>query len=129
MFQSNIKVEQGLEQTVERGRITFFRKFQSNIKVEQGLEGRRELGYEMKYQEFQSNIKVEQGLEWIFRLCVGLYVEMFQSNIKVEQGLETSKNTLAKPNIGVSIQHKSRARFREYYILVCKIKRLSFNPT
>ncbi len=45
---------------------------------------------------------------------------MFQSNIKVEQGLEESARSEMTKEQRVSIQHKSRARFRgqkvDYYI-------------
>ncbi len=69
-FQSNIKVEQGLEAVRRAGQLGCTLEFQSNIKVEQGLENNSTILRVNTINKFQSNIKVEQGLETAFKMTL-----------------------------------------------------------
>ncbi len=74
--------------------------------------------------QFQSNIKVEQGLELANETLPNIDFERFQSNIKVEQGLEKmiTKAEEERARLStVSIQHKSRARFRDIMERLCSV--------
>ncbi len=99
-------------------------EFQSNKKVEQGLDECDILGIYHNKHRFQSNKKVEQGLDKFRRLNIKEY-KMFQSNKKVEQGLDTDAAGQESEYLAVSIQQKSRARFRlkmEKFILLLTMK-------